>query len=78
MVIERGTIMNNWISVKDKLPPSHQNVLCCGVKGGMFVGRSSGQTYDKFLGKAIFQVCDGKSRCATHWLPIPERLEKNS
>lgn len=27
-----------WISVEDKLPPDNVNVLCLGVKGGVFVG----------------------------------------
>ena len=61
----------HWISVEDELPENHKNVLCCGAKGGMFVGWVSGiATVSN--GKTIAFAHGGEGRCITHWMPLPE------
>ena len=59
-----------WISVKERLPGDEFHyVLCCGAKGGMFVGWVS-----KYMtnGKATGFVHGGSGRNITHWMPLPQ------
>lgn len=59
-----------WISVEERLPGSDKYVLCCGSKGGMFVG----SVCDIILadGKVTAFVHGGRGRHITHWMPLPE------
>ena len=60
-----------WISVEERLPESDKYVLCCGSKGGMFVG----SVCDIILadGKVTAFVHGGRGRHITHWMPLPEK-----
>ena len=65
--------MAEWISVKEKLPeePRHY-VLCCGARGGMFVGWVAREHF----GKATAFVHGGQGRYITHWMPLPDPPEE--
>ena len=58
-----------WIPVTESLPDAHKNVLCCGSKGGQFVGWVSNHVSD---GKALAFVHGGYGRLITHWMFLPE------
>ena len=61
-----------WIPVTERLPnSSDEYVLCCGSKGGMFVGWAAIKTYDG-SGKCTGFQNSGKGRSFTHWMPLPE------
>lgn len=56
-----------WIPVSERLPDVHKNVLCCGSKGGQFIGWVSNYVSN---GKAIAFVHGGSGRLITHWQPL--------
>lgn len=61
-----------WIPVTERLPDSSDEyVLCCGSKGGMFVGWAAIKTYDG-SGKCTGFQNSGKGRSFTHWMPLPK------
>lgn len=61
-----------WTPVTERLPNSAtEYVLCCGSKGGMFVGWAAVKTYDG-SGKCTGFQNSGKGRSFTHWMPLPE------
>ncbi len=63
--------MAEWIPVTERLPESmHEYVLCCGEKGGQFVGWVFKDIMEN--GKARAFQHGGKGRYITHWMPLPE------
>jgi hypothetical protein len=59
--------MSEWISVKSGFPEVGKLVLCCGAKGGMFLGCFP------HAGHSFCLVPNSRNgRCATHWMPLPE------
>jgi hypothetical protein len=60
-----------WIPVTERLPESiHEYVLCCGEKGGQFVGWvGEGRIVN---GKACAFQHGGRGRYITHWMPLPQ------
>ena len=61
-----------WIPVTERLPESHNEyVLCCGAKGGQFVGWVATKTYDGG-DKARAFAHGGQGRNITHWMPLPQ------
>ena len=64
-----GVTVQEWISVKDRLPELHTKVLCCGVKGGRFIAETS----ELGEGHLYWTKRDGKG-CSevTHWMPLPQ------
>ena len=60
---------DRWISVEERLPEWNEYVLCCGSKGGQFVGRVSHSAEGK---KAWAFQHGGNGRRITHWKPLPE------
>ena len=61
-----------WIPVTERLPEDNVHyVLCCGAKGGMFVGWVAVRSYDGG-DKATAFVHGGNGRNITHWMPLPE------
>jgi hypothetical protein len=61
-----------WIPVTERLPElMHEYVLCCGAKGGQFVGWVATKTYDGG-DKATAFVHGGHGRNITHWMPLPK------
>lgn len=68
-------IVNEWISVKDRLPEKGLLVLCVGAKGGMFLGKDlvvyNGDNC------AYAKVPNSRnSRNAVYWMPLPEPPEE--
>ncbi len=60
-----------WIPVTERLPESvHEYVLCCGAKGGQFVGWVG--TGFITSGKVMAFKHGGKGRYITHWMPLPQ------
>lgn len=56
--------MNNWISVEDKKPNTHDRVLCYSP----FLAKSE-------LGGITIQwgwCCKKRNTDITHWMPLPE------
>ena len=67
---ERIKDLSKWIPVTERLPDeSFKNVLCCGARGGMFVGWVATKPED---GKIMAFVHGGNGRYITHWMPLPE------
>lgn len=60
---------DRWISVEERLPEGHEYVLCCGSKGGQFVGWVAQSVRGK---KAYAFQHGGNGRRITHWRPLPE------
>lgn len=62
--------MNEWISVKDKLPENFETVLALCKDGDMFVGRhTSWQQWQIWTAKKSTKIVQ---RTVTHWMPLPE------
>lgn len=67
--------MSEWISVKDRLPKSGQDVLALGLDMGKGPGRHYGVL--NWDGSGFFLVDDDEGICnqweyITHWKPLPE------
>ena len=62
-----------WHRVEDELPEPHEYVLCCGKKGGCFVGWTlDNADVVKANGHGRAFVHGGNARTFTHWMPLPE------
>ena len=63
----------HWVSVEERLPEPHEYVLCCGRKGGCFVGWTlDNADVVKANGHGRAFVHGGNARTFTHWMPLPE------
>lgn len=57
--------MNEWISVKDRLPDRFRPVIVCRKKGkGEYVVERDVNDWWKVYGT--------RTKCVTHWMPLPE------
>lgn len=66
-----GRKKGKWIPVTERLPESiNEYVLCCGEKGGQFVGWIAEGMIES--GKARAFQHGGRGRNITHWMPLPE------
>ena len=71
--VEKVQIFNPWHRVEDELPEPHEYVLCCGKKGGCFVGWTlDNADVVKANGHGRAFVHGGNARTFTHWTPLPE------
>lgn len=62
--------MNNWISVKERLPENFGSVLIYFKKGGRVIGHYD-QTFKQWK-NADNKWCDYDINCpVTHWQPLP-------
>jgi hypothetical protein len=71
--------MDNWISVKDRLPKQNELVLCYNIqrpKREPFIGRYLGGSYSETV-YAFLSVHRGCSVGTTHWQPLPEPPKDN-
>ena len=68
LLIANGVTVQEWISVKDRLPELHTKVLCCGPKGGVFIAETR-----TCAGRVLWddRTRIGK-RNVTHWTPLPQ------
>ena len=68
-LIAHGVTVQEWISVKDRLPEDGEIVLVCGSRGGVYtaVFNKPGQYrgWHKLNSKSHY--CD-----PTHWMPLPQ------
>ena len=65
--------MSEWISFKDKMPPPNVLVLCCGKKGGRFLGDRSEHAFIYEDGTVYFHVPNARHyRGALYWMHIPD------
>ena len=69
-LIANGVTVQEWISVKDRLPENNQWTLC-------FMKDKSFGTFRVFQWNYIdWQWNDGNERCkekdVTHWMPLPQ------
>ena len=68
-LITHGVTVQEWISVKDRLPEDGETVLVCGSRGGVYTavlnkpGKYKG--WHKLNSKSHY--CD-----PTHWMPLPD------
>ena len=71
--INRIPAASPWHRVEDGLPKPHEYVLCCGKKGGCFVGWTLDNVdVIKANGHGRAFVHGGNARTFTHWMPLPE------
>ena len=70
-LIANGVTVQEWISVKDRLPEDDQVVLCYKAERGVRIGKHLAATYAD--GVSAFKDC-GRDYAfgATHWMPLPE------
>ena len=65
--------VKKWIPVTERLPETHDYVLCCGAKGGMFVGYVS--CFTEPQGFAWAWQHGGQGRKIKWWMPLPQPPE---
>lgn len=65
-LIAHGVTVQEWISVKDRLPEYGERVIACGANGGVFMAKA---TTTPAFGKV-----DGASKYRTfnYWMPLPQ------
>ena len=59
-----GVTVQEWISVKDRLPEDDEVVIICTDKNFVYAGELIGDTW--------FLDNDSWTATVTHWMPLPE------
>ena len=64
-LIANGVTVQEWVSVKDRLPEPKENAICLNRHGDMMIG-----TYTEWgwMFPCYFEV-------PTHWMPLPHPLK---
>ena len=62
--IANGVTVQEWISVKDRLPEGGEIVIICTEKGFVYAGELIGDTW--------FLDNDSWTTNVTHWMPLPQ------
>lgn len=73
-LIDNGVTVQEWISVKDRLPEEGEYVLCV-LKGFNYGGKIQVCKFvpaDKFKDKPYFEHFRNGFPSVTHWMPLPE------
>ena len=73
-LIAHGVTVQEWISVKDRLPEEGEYVLCV-LKGFNYGGKIQVCKFvpaDKFKDKPYFEHFRNGFPSVTHWMPIPQ------
>ena len=73
-LISNGVTVQEWISVKDRLPEEGEYVLCV-LKGFNYGGKIQVCKFvpaDKFKDKPYFENFRNGFPSVTHWMPLPE------
>ena len=63
-LITNGVTVQEWISVKDRLPEKDEIVIICTDKNFIYAGELIGDTW--------FLDNDSWTATVTHWMPLPE------
>ena len=63
-LIAHGVTVQEWISVKDRLPEKDEIVIICTDENFIYVGELIGDTW--------FLDNDSWTETVTHWMPLPE------
>ena len=63
-LISNGVTVQEWISVKDRLPDDDEVVIICTDKNFVYAGELIGDTW--------FLDNDSWTATVTHWMPLPE------
>ena len=63
-LIAHGVTVQEWISVKDRLPEYDEIVTICTEKGFVYAGELIGDTW--------FLDNDSWTANVTHWMPMPQ------
>ena len=62
-LIANGVTVQEWISVKDRLPEKDEIVIICTDKNFIYAGELIGDTW--------FLDNDSWTATVTHWMPLP-------
>ena len=71
LMIANGVTVQQWISVKDRLPEYDQVVLCYKDDRGVRTGKHLAATYADGV-SAFKDCCRDYAFGATHWMPLPK------
>jgi hypothetical protein len=72
-LIANGVTVQEWISVKDRLPEKDELVLCVGKKGGMFLGEIHPFLVGGERNEVYCYVPNSRSgRYAICWMHLPD------
>ena len=63
-LISHGVTVQEWISVKDRLPEDDEVVIICTDKNFVYAGELIGDTW--------FLDNDSWTETVTHWMPLPQ------
>ena len=63
-LIANGVTVQEWISVKDRLPEKDEIVIICTDENFIYAGELIGDTW--------FLDNDSWTATVTHWMPMPE------
>ena len=63
-LIANGVTVQEWISVKDKLPEKDEVVIICTDKNFVYAG--------DLMGDVWFLDNDSWTETVTHWMPLPK------
>lgn len=77
-LVKNGVTVQEWISVKDRLPEEGEYVLCV-LKGFNYGGKIQVCKFvpaDKFKDKPYFEHFRNGFPSVTHWMPLPQLPEK--
>ena len=66
-LIGHGVTVQEWISVKDRLPDDDEVVIICTDKNFVYAGELIGDTW--------FLDNDSWTATVTHWMPLPPAPE---
>ena len=73
-LVKNGVTVQEWISVKDRLPEEGEYVLCV-LKGFNYGGKIQVCKFvpaDKFKDKPYFEHFRNGFPSVTHWMPLPQ------
>lgn len=73
-LLDNGVTVQEWVSVKDRLPEEGEYVLCV-LKGFNYGGKIQVCKFvpaDKFKDKPYFEHFRNGFPSVTHWMPLPE------
>ena len=68
-LIANGVTVQEWISVKDRLPPPNKLVLCWWQSGD---GEKEHYGFATFQSHGVWYVSNEGMPEVTHWMPLPE------